>query len=236
VPVATPLKPNKPRAYLVDDHPLVRSYLALLLETQAGVKVAGYSEDADKARQQIPEVKPDLVVLDLSLGTGHGLDLIRDLLLRDPTTKILVFSAHDEETFAARVQQAGAKGYLQKTAPAPTIIEAVRKIIAGGAFFTMDPARLPSPPANGTQALAPGDLQVKRLSDRELQVFEAVGQGRSTKAIAESLGVDVKTVETYRARIKVKLGIETATALLLAAHDWVSQRNPGAKAPAAAAR
>jgi len=213
---------SKPRAYLVDDHPVVRSYLALLLETQGGVKVVGVSEDTAKARAQIAQLKPDFAIIDLTLGDGHGLDLIRDLTREVPDLKMLVFSALEEGAFARRVIQAGARGYLQKTAGPQEILQAVKKVLSGGIYLSGEMTATPKPVANSGSLEEKHDIS--QLSDRELQVFGMIGDGRETREIAEALKVDVKTVETYRARIKVKLRLSSANELLLAAHDWVTRR------------
>lgn len=250
---------TKPRVYLVDDHPVVRSYLALLLETQAGLKVVGVSEDAGEARRQILDLKPDLAIIDLIIEGGHGLDLVRELSQELPDLRILVFSAHEESVFATRAIQAGALGFVGKTSTPQEILNAVNQVrkgqiylsqrmyqIPGLNLFRTRPSHPESNTAGNTRRGNPSRLdQVPRearsrpeyqnnapldlssLSDRELQVFMLIGEGRETREIAQSLKVEVKTVETYRARIKVKLHLQTASQLLLAAHEAVHRSGQG---------
>lgn len=245
---------TKPTVYLVDDHPVVCSYLALLLETQGGLKVVGVSGNAEEAFEAILRLRPELTIIDLNLNGDHGMDLIRNLAQKMPQLKMLVFSGYEVATFASRVLQAGALGYVRKTAMPQEILEATRAVQAGQVYLSRqsiqesgihpdefrrepDSRQVPgrstgSAPLSGRSPSAKSDpaepstlcvpVELSMLSDREFQVFTLIGEGRETRAIAEAMQVEVKTVETYRARIKVKLHLKSANELQLVAHDWVS--------------
>lgn len=214
------------RLYVVDDHPVIRAFLSEHLEKNLGLTLCGWSADSHKALLEIPEIKPDLVIVDLTLNESHGFGLVRDLLAAVPKLKVLVFSAHDEQLYAPRVLEAGARGYLRKTANPELVTEAVRKVLQGEVYLSpeMISRSLMNKPGGRTKPAAGSALDT--LSDRELQVFELIGQGFETKQIAEQLKLDVKTIETYRARIKEKLNLTSAPALMRAAFQFVQSGSP----------
>jgi DNA-binding NarL/FixJ family response regulator len=210
-----------PRIYIVEDHPVVRAFLSQLVEAELGFSVAGMSEDARHALADVVRHRPDLVILDLSLSDGHGFELIKDIGALDRAPKVLVFSTHEEELYAERVLEAGALGYVRKTASPKELAEAIARVLAGQVYLSPQMTskvllRKVTPPRGEHQS------PIQALSDRELQVFELIGRGQSTKQIAGNLGVDTKTIETYRARIKDKLGLSSAPALMRAAFQWVN--------------
>ena len=223
-----------PRVYIVEDHPVVRSFLTHLVESDLGFVVTGMSADTRHAMSDVVAQSPNLVILDLSLSDGHGFELIKDLGALTQAPRILVFSTHEEELYAERVLEAGALGYVRKTASPEELAEAIRRVLAGQVYLSPQMTskvllRKVTPPRGEHQS------PIQALSDRELQVFELIGRGQSTKQIAGSLGVDTKTIETYRARIKDKLGLDSAPSLMRAAFQWVNHGALPEAGPAAGA-
>lgn len=208
------------RVFLVDDHPLVRHALRDALRREPGIKVCGEADDRDTALKGIADAHPDLAIVDLRLRTSDGLDLIRDLRSRHPKVLSLVLSMQDESITAERAVRAGARGYVSKQEPPQKIMEAVRKVLDGEIYWSERAAaqvasRIASPDTtNSSRSVS------DRLSERELQVFEMIGLGRSTNQIADSLHIDISTVETYRARIKDKLELKDGSELLQSAIRW----------------
>jgi len=217
-------KPGEPaRILIVDDHPLIRQGLILLLRTQRGLEVCGEADDAMSAMSAAESLEPDLVILDLSLGYTNGIDLIKDLRSRFPQLRILVLSMHDEAFYAERALRAGAGGYVMKGGPLEDVVLAVEKVLEGKVFVSEKMAsqlmnRLVSD--KSTQR----DCSVAALSDRELRVMEMIGEGLGTGQIARNLNLSVKTIETHRARIKDKLRLKDATALRQYAIQWLRTR------------
>lgn len=224
---------NKARVYIVEDHPVVREYIASHVRTDLGLEVCGGAANTKQALAEIQQLKPDVVIIDLSLADGHGFELIKDLGTIAPLPRMLVFSAHDEEVYAERVLEAGALGYVRKTATEAELLEAIRRVLAGQVYLSASMTsrvllRRVTPPRGDHRS------PIQALSDRELQVFELIGNGQSTKQIAFTLGVDAKTIETYRARIKEKLGLDSAPSLMRAAFQWVNHgTSPVGDAPPA---
>ncbi|HTI72841.1 MAG TPA: response regulator transcription factor [Candidatus Limnocylindria bacterium] len=212
---------NEIRCYLVEDHPLIRSYLELVLTKHFSGRLVGFSDSAAVAREEIFALKPDLVLTDLSLRAGHGLELIKELRTLDRPPKILVLSGHDETAYAERALHAGASGYLNKSASPAEVIVALERILAGETYLSGPMAariQQKGEPSPASRALP----SVEQFSDRELEVFELMGTGYDTRQIAEHLGIEAKTVDTYRSRIKEKLGIATTNGLRVAAFQWLS--------------
>lgn len=198
----------------------MRRGLMDLLSAQPDLEVCGEAADTVEAMMQVASLKPDLVVLDLSLKTGHGLDLIRQIRARDEDCKILVLSMHDEKLFAERVLRAGAMGYVNKEEAPGKVVEAIRQVLAGK--VSLSPAMTERLLQRATSA---GEGQVRLpsecLSDRELTVFQMIGQGLPTREIAARLHLSIKTVETYREHIKAKLGLKNSAELSRHAAQWV---------------
>lgn len=214
------------RLYVVDDHPVVRAFLSQHLEKQLKMTLCGWSADSRKALAEIPELKPDVVIVDLTLNESHGFGLVRDLLAVAPKLKVLVFSAHEEQLYASRVLEAGALGYLRKTARPEQVTEAVRKVLQGEVYLSPEMVTRALMNKVGARKKPAAGSALDALSDRELQVFESIGQGFETKQIAGQLKLDVKTIETYRARIKEKLNLTSAPALMRAAFQFVQSGSP----------
>ncbi|MHC4606080.1 MAG: response regulator [Planctomycetota bacterium] len=210
------------RIFLVDDHPIVRKGLAGLINAMRGLSVCGEAGTVREALRAIPDAKPDLAVVDLSLKDESGIGLIRDLGIRHPEVRILVVSMHDESLYAERVLKLGAKGYVAKQEATEHLEEALRRVLAGKIYVSEQMSERLVGKAVGA---APGaeDSPLKRLTDRELEVFELIGRGTGTRAIAEKLSLSVKTVETHRANIKEKLGLRDAVELVQYAGRWVAR-------------
>lgn len=210
---ATALHPGK-RVFVVDDHPVMRTGLAALLESDAELVPCGEAADPESAFERIRQQRPDLVLLDLSLGTvTAGLDLIRRLHAEMPDLQILVISMHEEQIYADRVLRAGARGFIGKHESPEALLDAIHTVLRGELALSPDLSRSLVERAVG-RADRPRVDDVAQLSDRELEIFSLIGEGVGTREIARRLGVSPKTVETHRERIKVKLGIGSATELV----------------------
>ena len=209
---------DQARIVLVDDHPMVRERLAEVINREPDLSVCGEAEDRAGALEMVERVKPTLAIVDLTLKRSNGLDLIKDLRVMHPDLLILVLSMQDENLYAERVIRAGAHGYITKQEATRKILDAIRQVMAGKVFLSEEiSAEILSRMLGKTKG-AVRSLDV--LSDRELQVFGLVGEGFGTRQIAEQLGLDVKTVETYRTRIKEKLELKDASELLRQAIAW----------------
>lgn len=208
-----------PRVFLVDDHPLIRKGLRLAVEAEQDLSVCGEASTAEEALSIVPKVCPDLVIVDISLPGMSGLDLIKELEMIRPGTKTLVFSRHDETLYAERAIRAGARGYVMKSEGGGSLIEAIRKIRMGGIHVSaVINERLLQGIASGQQSF--NQSPAEALSGRELEVFEMTGHGLGTREIAERLDLSIKTVESYRARIKMKLNLANAAELVQHAVQW----------------
>jgi DNA-binding NarL/FixJ family response regulator len=204
---------------IVDDHPLVRDSLTALIQQHSEFAVCGEAGTQEEALAAIAAEKPDLVIIDLSLGRGSGLDLIKTIKKEFSAVKILVLSMHEEGIYAERAVRAGARGYVMKKESTRKVIEAIRIVMQGELYLS--PHILSSLATKFVSGrLSTGALTVDELSDRELEVFRLLGQGYETREIAYSLDVSIKTVQTYCARIKEKLRIRTGNELLREAIQW----------------
>jgi DNA-binding NarL/FixJ family response regulator len=206
------------RIVIVDDHPMVRERLADVINRESDLRVCGEAEDRAGALEVIAREKPVLAIVDLTLKRSNGLDLIKDLHVMHPNLLILVLSMQDESLYAERVVRAGAHGYITKYEATGKILVAIRQVLSGKMFLSAEVSDDILSRMLGKSKASLRSIEV--LSDRELQVFEFVGQGYGTRQIAEFLGLDGKTVETYRSRIKEKLEIKDASELLRRAIAW----------------
>jgi DNA-binding NarL/FixJ family response regulator len=204
---------------IVDDHPVVREGLAMLLAMQPDLQVCWQTEDVPSALALLEANQPDLAIIDISLKKGNGIDLISKIKDRYPSTRILAWSMYAENLYAERALRAGAQGYLHKGRATSHLLEAIRAVLAGKIYVSEELAtELLSRVVGGTKMeRSPMEL----LSNRELEAFELIGHGQTTEKIAESMNVSPKTVETYRARIKEKLGLSNITELVQQATQWV---------------
>ncbi|HYW35680.1 MAG TPA: response regulator transcription factor [Balneolaceae bacterium] len=215
---------HKKRIIIVDDHPVMRKGLADTLDAEIGFEVVGQFKVGEDLLQNYEKLKPDLIIIDISLPGMSGLELIKHLKARSPEIKILVISRHDESLYAERAIRAGAQGYLMKLEAGEVMIKAIRKIFNGKIYVSDEISEkllMNLAAGNKDMNMSPIDS----LSDRELEVFELTGKGDSTRAIAEKLHLSVKTVESYRARIKKKLNFDNATELMRHAVKWVENEN-----------
>lgn len=205
---------------IVDDHPIMRKGLASTLESEPGFEVIHQFERAEEYLEVMDEEKPDLLVVDLSLPGMNGIELVKNVIFQYPDQKILVVSRHEETLYAERALRAGAKGYVMKFESSDVLLKAVRKVLNGGIHVSQELSDklLMSAMSGKKNAL---DSPVDVLSDRELEVFELIGRVKSTSEIAEQLHLAVKTVETYRSRIKDKLELKNSTELIFHAVKWV---------------
>jgi DNA-binding NarL/FixJ family response regulator len=208
------------RIAIVDDHPMVRERLVELIRCESDLIVCGEAETRAEALQLIMAKHPNLVLLDLNLKDFHGTELIKDIVTTAPKCRVLVISMHDESLFAERSIRAGARGYITKQEATKNVLVAIRQVLKGEIYLNDGLARkLMSRLVGGFQG--PAVASVDLLSDRELQVLRLVGLGHSTQQIHKELCLEFSTIETYRARIKNKLDLKDANALLQYAIGWV---------------
>ena len=205
---------------IVDDHPLMRKGLALAIQEDPDFEVIGQAANAEEALAVFDGLNPDMAVIDISLPGMSGLELIKHLMAIREDLLVVVVSRHDEALYAERAIRAGARGYVMKLEAGDKIVEALRHVRNGGVFLSDEVKdRMLFGAALGSKMPSQSPLEV--LSDRELEVFEMTGRGRATREIAERLHLSVKTVESYRARIKTKLNLNTAAELMQHAVHWV---------------
>lgn len=217
-------KPNeeeekKHRIFIVDDHPLVREGLSNLINQQADLSVCGEAEDAAQALAGIGVKKPDLALIDISLKTASGLELVKDLRVHFPNVALIVLSMHDELLYAERALRAGARGYVMKRETSKDVLTAIRRVLEGDVYVS---ERVLNAMARrlGTPRKAAAGSPVEQLSDRELEIFRLLGQGLTTSQIAQDLHLSLKTVQAYCARAKDKFGVTSLAELLRAAIRW----------------
>ena len=206
---------------LVDDHPLMNEGLRQLLDSQPGLRICGMAGSVQEAIALVESAKPELVITDLTLPGRNGLELIKDLGTTHPELPIIVLSMHDELLYAERVLRAGGRGYVTKDSPTERILEAIRCVLGGGVFASSSVTN------HLLQAMLPGkgpakpSFPLERLTDREIEVFELIGQAKSNHAISCQLGISPRTVDVHRAHIREKLGLEDGNALTRHAIRWV---------------
>jgi len=223
IPMPNSGKTKATRILLVDDHPVVRDGFAELINREPDLTVCAAADDRAGALQAVETFQPHLVVIDLTLKNSSGMELIKDMQARWPDVLILVVSMHNENLYAERVLRAGARGYITKQQATRDILQAIRRVLGGGIYLNEATgaavlARLASRPQ------AKDDAVLDLLTDRELQVFELTGQGFNTREISGQLRIDMKTVETYRLRIREKLNLESSSELLKLAIRWKQDR------------
>jgi DNA-binding NarL/FixJ family response regulator len=212
------------KIFIVDDHPMMREGLAQLICGEKDLLVCGEADDAAQALEHIEKLKPDLALVDITLRTSSGLELIKDLALRVPQTSVLVISMHDESLYAERVLRAGGRGYVMKQEGGKKLMEAIRHVLDGKTYVSEKISAKILDVFSGRQSESASP--VERLTDREFQVFQLIGQGLSTKEIADKLHVSAKTVEVHRVNIKQKLKVATAPELIRYAVRWVESQRP----------
>ena len=213
------MTPPKARIFIVDDHPLVREWLTNLIDKHADLKVCGEAEDAAKALLAISENPPDLAIIDLSLGSSSGIDLIQSIKSSAPGVAMIVLSMHDEQVYAERCIRAGARGYIMKRETAKNVIHAIHEVLSGNLYLSKRMTDLMVQKVVSADSPT-GIPPIAQLSDRELQVFKLLGQGYEINEIAKTLDVNIKTVHTYCGRIKEKIKVGTAAELSREARRW----------------
>jgi len=214
---------SKKRILLVDDHPVMRHGLAQLVRAEPDLDVCGEAGSAAEGMKAVESLKPDLVVADLTLPDKHGLEFIKDVLVLHPGLLLLVLSMHDESLYAERVLRAGGRGYVMKETAADTLISAVRRVLDGGIYLSERMAGQMLELMTGQRKQAEAS-PLERLTDRELEVLQLIGQGRATRLIAQQLNISARTVDAHRAHIKEKLQLEDGPALVRYAVRWMESR------------
>lgn len=220
--------PEKKNIAMVDDHTMLREGLQQLIDSQPDMRCSSTASNTQDALRQLEDSKPDLLAADISMPGRNGLELIKDALALHPDLPILVISMHDESFYAQRVLKAGARGYVMKDADSTTLLAAIRTVLEGGTYVS---------PAMSAQIMAAFSGRastrtldgVQCLSDREFEVFQLLGEGKSTEGIAETLNISPKTVEVHRAHIRDKLKVENGAAVVRYAVRWVESQKLGTK-------
>jgi DNA-binding NarL/FixJ family response regulator len=209
---------KKTRIFVVDDHPLMRDGLALLISSEDDLQICGASASMKDALKQLPTADPDLMVVDLALKDGLGLDLIKAVKERYPKVRMLVVSAYDENLYAERALRNGASGYVNKQECDTTLLAAIRTVLAGRRYVSESILqRLLSQAIDGPDST--GD-PVERLTDRELEIFRLIGKGVSPAEIARQLHISPHTIDSHREKMRHKLGVETGRELMQRAMRW----------------
>jgi DNA-binding NarL/FixJ family response regulator len=213
------------KVLVVDDHPIVREGLADLINKEKDLVVCGWAQDIPGTIRAIKSLNPDVVTVDISLGDANGLALIKDIKTHFPSVPVLALSMHQESFYAERAIRAGAKGYITKQQATKNVILAIRKVLDGGLYLSEQMKDKLLYSVVGARDSQGGASAIDRLTDRELEVFGLLGEGKGTREIAEQLCLSIKTVETYRARIKEKLHLTGGAKLLQQAFAWVHRRD-----------
>jgi len=220
------VKDTRTRILLVDDHAVVRYGIGQLINRQSDMVVCGEEEDAAHALSAIAKLKPDLVIADISLKDSSGLELMRNIKAQYTKLPVLVVSAHDESIYAEVAFRAGALGYLQKQEALDKVLIAIRRVLSGNIYVSDAlAARMLQQQVRGKTDI--NQSPVEDLSDRELEVFQLIGQWKKTSEIAQELHLSVKTIEYYREQIKRKLNLKNSAELTQHATSWVQREMPG---------
>lgn len=219
-PVSSAESPPKSRVFLVDDHPITRQGLVALINREPNLVVCGEADSAPVAIDMIQKLTPDIALVDVTLKTTSGIELMKHLKALRPEMPVLMMSMHDESLFAERALRAGAKGYIMKLEPSATILAAIRRILSGELYLSEKMKekmlhRLVK--TGGTEVV----YSIDTLSDREMEVFQLIGNGYGTRQIATRLNLSVKTIDSYREHLKLKLRLEGGTELVRHAIQWV---------------
>ncbi len=215
------IRKGKTRVLLVDDHPILRKGLAQMINQEADLMVCGEAEEAGSAVEAVGTLQPDVAVVDISLKTGNGIELVKNIKARYPDLPVLVLSMHDESLYAERAIRAGSLGYIMKEEATEQVLVAIRRVLKGEIFLSekMKSRMLQQLTTGGRNKVVTSPIE--NLTDRELEVFRLIGEGRSTRQIAAELHLSVRTVEAYREYIKSKLNLRNATELVQHAFHWV---------------
>ncbi len=224
VPQTPPKPTTQHKIFLVDDHPVTRAGVAMLVNQEADLLVCGEADSAPLAIAQIPKLNPDLTIIDITLRTTSGIELLKDLRALMPDLPVLVMSMHDESLYAERALRAGARGYLMKHEPSEVLLAAIRRVLAGELHLSdrMKEKMLHRLVNSRKEEVT---FSMDSLSDREMEVFQLIGNGFSTRQIATKLNLSVKTIDSYREHLKLKLRLETGADLVHHAIQWMKGEN-----------
>jgi DNA-binding NarL/FixJ family response regulator len=221
----SPIHPERKQIFIVDDHPVFREGLVVLVKRESELAVCGEADTAAAALTEIKRLQPDLVLADIGLPGKSGMELIKDLQAVCPEIPILVISMHDESLYAERVLRAGGRGYIMKQEGPEKILQAIRQILAGQLYLSPKMStRVLDSISGRSERNRPA---VARLTDRELEILQLLGQGKDSHAIAAQLNLSVKTVDAHRGNIKEKLSLESGTELIWFAARWVATQESG---------
>jgi DNA-binding NarL/FixJ family response regulator len=220
------VRAKKYRVLLVDDHPIVRQGLALLIDREADLSVCGEADGAHSAFHAIETLRPDIVVLDISLNGPDGLEVLKEIRVKTGSLPVLILSMHDESIYAERAMRAGANGYIMKQEATEKVLVAIRRILQGDVYLSdrLTTTMLQQYVRGGA---ATKSSPLLNLTDRELEVFRLIGEGHGTRQIADELHLSVKTIESYQAHIKEKLALRNARELVQHAIEWTVNLNGG---------
>jgi DNA-binding NarL/FixJ family response regulator len=213
-PAPPPPQPRKNKVLVVDDHPMVRERLADLINEEPDLVVCGEAEDGHGALEAIKNLRPDVAIVDITLKDTYGIELIKDIKIRHPDLPVLVLSMHDESMYAERALRAGARGYLTKQEATRKVLDAIRRVLRGEVYVSEKMAATLLRRVAGSRREEEAQSPTAKLTDRELEIFQLIGQGLSTRQIAENLHLSVKTIEAHKAHIKEKLSLKTSSELL----------------------
>lgn len=208
---------------IIDDHPLFSRGLSQLIESQKDYKVIGMAKDRNEALSLLDTTTPDLAIVDLNLGQEDGLELIKDILVIHPHTKILVLSMHDERFYAERALKAGAKGYIMKEEAESNVITAIKTVTNGDIYLSENEKKRISELSHGASDSADKFDTIVSLSDRQLQIFTLIGKGLGTVEIAKKLNLSIKTIDTHKENIKAKLHCASSAELRQMAIEWTNK-------------
>jgi DNA-binding NarL/FixJ family response regulator len=212
------------RILIVDDHPVMRMGLTQLINSRPDLEVCGEAGTAKEAMQRIAELKPDLVLLDMALPDGHGLEVLKDIEAMHKGLDTLVLSSNDESVYAERALKAGARGYIMKEAAATHLLGAIQTILSGQIYVSKQMSQLIVEMFTGKKRKGHAASPIDKLTDREFEVFQLLGEGKGSREVAEQLSISVRTIDAHRAHIKDKLGLRDSNALVRQAVRWVETK------------
>ena len=213
---------TRKKVLIVDDHPIFREGLADLINRQKDMVVCGMAKDVPRTLRALKKLKPDIVTVDISLENASGLELMKDIKIRFPHLPMLALSMHQESFYAERAIRAGAKGYITKQEASKKVITAIRRVLEGRLYLSERLKEELLYSMIGDDGSDVNSSPIDRLTDRELEVFQLLGEGKGTRQIAEQLCLSAKTIETYRSRIKEKLNLKSGSELMRCAFQWAS--------------
>ncbi len=212
------------RILIVDDHPVMRMGLVQLINSKSDLEVCGEAGTVKEVMEQIPALNPDLVLLDMALPDGHGLEVLKDIAVLYEDLDVLVLSSNDESIYAERALKAGARGYIMKEAAATHLVGAIQTILAGQIYVSKQMSQLIVEMFSGKKRKGHASSPIEKLTDREFEVFQLIGEGKGSRDIGTQLGVSVRTIDAHRAHIKEKLALKDSNALVRQAVRWVETK------------